>query len=119
VLALFYKETTMKYLMVLLLSLVMSAPVFGNELVLKNPPPDQLQAFVSGVIGNQENAWWTINQEKVVEDRQALDITIHIGTGQARFVVILEDGMIINAQNVDLEAEVDCQHEGETARNEA
>jgi hypothetical protein len=112
----------MKYLMVLLLSLDMSAPVLGQqfELQKKNAMPDQIQAFVSGVIGNQGNAWWEINQDQQVDDRHAYDLTVHIGTGQARFVVVVDSrGMIIDAQNVPVGASVDCQHEGETAGNEA
>jgi len=73
--------------------------------------PNQVQAFVNGVIGQQANAWWTINQEVGDENEQVLDITIHIGEGQARFILGLVKGRIVAAQNVDIEAHVDCQAE--------
>jgi len=78
--------------------------------------PNQVQAFVSGVIGRQENAWWTINQEVGDEHEQILDITIHIGNGQARFILGLVKGRIVAVQNVDIDAQVDCQAEKDALR---
>jgi len=91
--------------------------ISSQELVLKNAPSDQLQAFVSGVIGQQKNAWWTINQEQTEGNRQVMDITIHIGTGVARFIIGMKNGQIEIVKNVEPEAEVDCQHEGESFKD--
>ena len=78
--------------------------------------PNQVQAFVSGVIGRQENAWWTINQEVGDQNEQVLDITIHIGDGQARFILGLVKGRIVAVQNVAINAQVDCQAEKDALR---
>jgi hypothetical protein len=48
-----------------------------------------------------------------------MDITIHIGTGVARFIIGMKNGQIEMVKNVEPEAEVDCQHEGESFKDGA
>ncbi len=73
--------------------------------------PAQVHEFVVGMIGNFEGGYFVANQELTNERTTIVDITIIIQGESARFVLILENGIIQDVQNIALDAEVDCQEE--------
>ena len=65
--------------------------------------------------------YWIINDAQTKDNMAVYDITITIEELRKRFIFGLTDGVIEMVKEIEVEAEVDCQHESEQyeGRNQA
>jgi len=122
----------MKYVMIAMLVFVLTGcaghteynPLGGatvTEVQPSNPEMDDhmivIQAEIKRIVHAQgvkdAYLYWVINDAQHKDNMAVYDITITVEDLRQRFIFGLTDGKIGMVQEIEPEAEVDCQHEGQ------
>jgi hypothetical protein len=76
-----------------------------------------IQATIKRIVNEQgitdAYLYWIINDALTKDNRAVYDITITVKDLRQRFIFGLTDGVVEMVKEIEPEAEVDCQHEGE------
>lgn len=76
-----------------------------------------IQAEIKRIVNGQgiEDAYlyWIINGSQKKDNMAVYDITITVKDLRARYIFGLTDGVVKMVRQIEVDAEVNCQHEGE------
>ena len=96
-------------------------PLGGDITAITSSAQDDHMTVIQAELKRMANAngikdaflYWTINDMRTRDNMAVYDITITIEDLHKRFIFGLTDGVIGMVKEVEVEAEVNCQHEGD------